>query len=72
MWILYVPWNLPTSPVLSLSSFSSNVKTISAAEAGISTIYKHSSFLQFCVGEDKTWTGSMDPLLWTGSMDTFS
>ena len=46
MWIMYVSWNLPTSPVLSLSRFSSNVKTISAAEKGIH--YKHSSFLQFC------------------------
>ena len=35
MWIMYVSWNLPTSPVLSLSRFSSNVKTISAAETGI-------------------------------------
>ena len=34
---VYVAWNLPTSPVLSLSRFSSNVKTISAAEGGIST-----------------------------------
>ena len=46
MWIMYVSWNLPSSPVLSLSRFSSNVKTISAAEKGIH--YKHSSFLQFC------------------------
>ena len=37
MWIMYVSWNLPTSPVLSLSRFSSNVKTISAAETEIST-----------------------------------
>ena len=35
---MYVLWNLPTSPVLSLSKFiSSNVKSISAAVAGIST-----------------------------------
>ena len=34
---VYVAWNLPTSPVLSLSRFSSNVKTISAAETEIST-----------------------------------
>ena len=37
MWIMYVSWNLPSSPVLSLSRFSSNVKTISAAETEIST-----------------------------------
>ena len=47
MWIMYVSWNLPASPVLSRSRFSSNVKTISAAEEGISSHYNHSSFLQF-------------------------
>ena len=36
---MYVLWNLPISPVLSLSKFSSNVQTISAAEAGISTLF---------------------------------
>ena len=34
---MYVEWNLPTSPVLTLSKFSSSVKTISAAEVGIFT-----------------------------------
>ena len=41
--IMYV-WNLPTSPVLFLSRFSSNVKTILAAEAGISTTSTPCSF----------------------------
>ena len=45
-WIMYVLWNLPTSPVLYLSKCRSNVKTISAAEAGISTTSTPPSFLQ--------------------------
>ena len=37
MLIMYVKWNLHKSLVLSLSRFSYNVKTILAAEVGIST-----------------------------------
>ena len=48
MWIMYVSWNLPTSPVLSLARFSSNVKTISAAETGISTASTPRSCRNFC------------------------
>ena len=49
IWNMNVLWNLPSSPVLSLSKFSSNVKTNSAAEVRISTtLALKSSFLQFC------------------------
>ena len=48
MWIMYVSWNLPSSPVLSLSRFSSSVKTISAAETGISTASTPRSCRNFC------------------------
>ena len=45
---VYVSWNLPTSPVLSLSRFSSNVNTISAAETGISIASTPRSCRNFC------------------------
>ena len=48
MWIMYVSWNLPTSPVLSFARFSSNVKIISAAETGISTASTPRSCRTFC------------------------
>ena len=48
MWIMYVSWNLPTSPVLSLSRVSSNVNTISAAETGISIASTPRSCRNFC------------------------
>ena len=53
-WILkcelynYVSWNLPTSLVLSVLRFSSNVNTISAAEMGISTASTPCSCRNFC------------------------
>ena len=39
IWFMYILWNLPSSPVLSLSKFSSNVKTVLATEVRISTAY---------------------------------
>ena len=49
IWNMYVLWNLPSPSVLSLSKFSSNVKTNSAVEVRISTtLALKSSFLQFC------------------------
>ena len=44
----FVSWNLPTSLVLSLLRFSSNVNTISAAETGISTASTPCSCRNFC------------------------
>ena len=44
----YVSWNLPTSLVLSLLRFSSNVNTISAAETGISIASTPCSCGNFC------------------------
>ena len=39
IWFMYILWNLPSSPVLSLSKFSFNVKTVLATEVRISTAY---------------------------------
>ena len=44
----YVSWNLPTSLVLSLLRFSSNVNTISATVMGISTASTPCSCRNFC------------------------